>query len=473
MDIDDVISFLAGLIFGYWPFAVAIALGLLLPIIVIVLSSASAKWPDHAKLTVIFASVVIGNALTIAFSGRVIISDAELSAHPNLLSELLPVQGNEWFSRIAYLLMLSVSISEIIMWAFRKRHMGKTQFILWAAAITYFVLSVVVSGLFGTWRDFDIRIFNAPIIFTAVALLASSDFVKSLRALRWILFVPLFGSLLAMLVAPRFAMETDYSGLIPGLHIRLAGLTGHANALGLLAVVAFLLELSKFVCKKPNAILLLISISNLILAQSKTAWAIAILGFVIFRLHDVWKVHTQSKRSNAILAVWSGFFAFSAIAVFLAGLKIDTLIDFINTDKTGLITFTGRTKIWDITWDEFLNSPIFGYGPSIWDPLYRFQHGMLYVGQAHNQYIQTIGQAGLLGILSLAAYIMILVRNGFQGWSETYGFSFLIILVLLVRGLSETPMSMLGATGPDFFVHTLAFLTAAGVTMQAREKQKF
>lgn len=471
MDINDYLSLAVGLIFAYWPIAAAIGLGLLLLVIVIALSSISTKWPDHWKLTVIFASIVIGETLAIAFSGRTLISEAELAAHPYLLAEISQGSGNDWFSRAAHLILLAVSASEIFLWFLRKRHMGKPQFQIWATVMTYFILSVVVSGLIGTWRNFDIRIFNAPIVFTALALLASSDFVKTLRSLRWILFIPLLGSLLAIWVAPHFAMETGYIGLIPGLDIRLAGLTGHANALGMLAVVAFLLELSKSVCNKPNVFLLLISIANLVLAQSKTAWILAIIGFVIIRLNDVWKLHTQNKRSGEILAVLSGTFIIAAIAVVIIGLKFDSLLDFLNADKTGLVSFTGRTKIWEITWNEFLNNPVSGYGPSIWDPLYRFQRGMLYVGQAHNQYVQTLGQAGLLGIFSLIFYIILLSRRGFHGWNETNSFSFLMVTILLVRGISETPMSMLGVVGPDFLVHALTFLTVASVTIQTRKRR--
>ena len=470
MNIDYFISFVAGIIFAYWPFVAAIFLGMLLPVIVILLSSISTKWPDHWKLTVIFSSVVLGNTLAIAFSGRTLISEAELAAQPYLISELSQGSGNEWFSRVAHLILLSVSVSEVFMWVIRKRHMGKTQFLLWAAAITYFVLSVVVSGLLGTWRNFDIRVFNAPIVFTAIALLASADFVKTLRALRWVLLIPLLGSLVAILVAPHLVMETGYKGLIPSLTIRLAGLTEHANSLGVIAVVAFLMEISKFVNNKPNIWVLLISTTNLILAQSKTAWAIAVAGFIILRFNDLWTVSTQSKKNSDIMAVWSGVLFLAAIAVFILGLKFDTIIDFLNLDKSGSITFTGRTLIWDITWDEFLNNPVSGYGPSIWDPLYRFQHGMMYVGQAHNQYIQTIGQAGLLGICSLIIYIMFLIRNGVHGWNETHGFSILIIAVLLVGGFSESPMRLMGVMDPEFFIHALTFLTAAGITIQARGK---
>ena len=472
-NLHDYLFYLLGLIFAYWPFAAAFGLGILLPAIVVTLSSVSTKWSDHLKLTTIFASAVIGSALAIAFSGRTIISETELAAHPNILATITIEQGNPWFSRIANLILLSVSSAEIFMWVIRKRHMGKTQFKLWAAAITFFILSVIVSGLIGTWRDFDFRIFSVPLVFTAIALLASSDFKKTLQTLRWILLLPLLGSLVGILVAPHLVMETGYEySLIPGFHIRLLGLTEHANSLGTLAAVAFLLELSQFVCNKPNMFLLLISMTNLVLAQSKTAWIIAIIGFVILRLNDIRKVLTKNKISGA-LAIFSGISVLASMAVFFAVMKINSLQDFLIEDKSGLSSFSGRTKIWEVTWDEFLDNPITGYGPSIWDLLYRYQHGMMYVGQAHNQYIQTLGQAGLLGILSLAFYIFLLVRNGFKGWNETQGFSIIMVAILLIRGLSEAPMRMLGVMDLDFFVHALTFFTIASLTISSKQRQQF
>lgn len=473
MDINDYLSLAVGLIFTYWPFAAAIVLGLLLPVIVVTLSSVSTKWPDHMKLTVILASIVIGSTLAVAFSGRIIVSEAELAAHPNLLT-ITPLEySNYWFSRVAHLILLSVSITEIFMWIIRKRHMGKPQFFLWATVMIYYVLSVLVSGVMGQFRDFDIKVFYAPIVFTAVALLATSDFQKTLRALRWILLVPLLGSLVAMWVSPHLVLETGYNSLIPGFNNRLAGLTEHANSLGLIAVVALFLELSQFVCKKPNAFFLLIGIANLVLAQSKTAWILAIIGFALLRLNEFWRDYTQNRRQVVTLAIFSGVFFMISIAVLLIYLRLDSLQGFLSADRTGLMTFTGRTKIWELTWNEFLNNPISGYGPSIWDMSYRLQYGMIYVGQAHNQYVQILGQAGLLGALSLVFYILLLIRKGYQGWGETYGISFLMVTVLLVRGFSESPMRMIGIMDFDSFVHLLAFLTVAAVTLQSRERPSF
>jgi O-antigen ligase len=95
---------------------------------------------------------------------------------------------------------------------------------------------------------------------------------------------------------------------------------------------------------------------------------------------------------------------------------------------------------------------------------------MMYVGQAHNQYMQILGQAGLLGALSLAFYIILLIRRACQGWNETNGFSFLIVTVLLVGGFTESPMGMTGIMDLDHFVHLFAFATVAAVSLQARKK---
>lgn len=466
----DFLASLFGIAFTLGPFFVAIVLGFLLPLIVVGLSSVSSKWPDHLKLTVIFAAILIGSTLAVAFSGRVLVSQETLAMHPNLMASASLDQGNVWFSRIAHLVLLSVSIAEIFLWFLGKRYMGKQQFSIWIAAMAYYVLSVPVSGVLGHYRGFDINLIYAPIVFTAVALLVSTDFKKTLISMRWLLLIPLLGSLIAIWVAPNLVLETGYKSLIPGFSIRLAGLTPHANSLGLIAVIAMFLELSKFVHKKPNLIFLLISIANLVLAQSKTAWIIAIIGFAILSLNALIG-YPHNKRYAYILPILTGVCFLASIAILLVFTKVDVLQSFLEANQTGLTSFTGRTKIWEITLNEFFKNPLYGYGLSIWDQLYRYQHGMMHVGQAHNQYIQILGQAGLLGVISLSFYIIQLVRKGCQKWSDTYGFSLLIVIVLLVRGFSESPMRMMGILDFDSFVHLLVFATIASVAIRTLKKE--
>ncbi len=270
-------------------------------------------------------------------------------------------------------------------------------------------------------------------------------------------------------MAPHLVLQTGYASLIPGFSYRLFGLTNHANSLGIIAAIALFLELSKFVCPKPNPFLLMVSISNLVLAQSKTAWIIAILGFVFLRSDEMWRGRPQNSKQGSSLAILSAVFFITSIAALLVYMKMDSLRDFLQSDRTGLITFTGRTRIWEITWNEFLSNPLFGYGPEIWNTAYRSQHGMMSAGHAHNQYVQVLGQAGLLGALSLAFYIILLIRKSYQGWNETHGLSLLIVAALLIHGFAESPMRMMGIMDSDGFIHLLSFLTVAAVTVQARK----
>lgn len=460
------------LIFGYWPFPAAIVLGLFLPAMVVAMSGITARYPDHLKLTAIFAFIIIGSTLSIAFSGRIILSGGDLVMHPSMLGWASSDNSHFWFSRVAHLLLMLLAFAEILRWLIHKRQMSKEQFVLWAAVMAYYTFSVLISGMIGNFRGLNLKVIFAPTVFTAVIFLVSADYQKTLRALRWLLLFPLSGSLVAIWLAPLLVLETGYQGLIPGLTVRLAGLTEHANVLGVIAAIALFLELSKFVQSRPNVFFLLISGANLFLAQSKTAWIIAIVGFAILIIDFLRAplVQGQKHRQEYFMALSISALFLSSIAFSAIFFKIDSLLNYLAVDSNGLLSFTGRTKIWSVTWNEFLNNPISGYGPSIWDPLYRYQHGMSYAGQAHNQFVQTFGQAGLLGIASLTVYIFLLVRKSYQGWGRTAGFSFLIVTALLLRDMTESPMLMQSILDFNSFIHLLAFASVAAIAFQPEPK---
>ena len=309
---EDFFSNFIGFTLRFGPILLVILLALLLPTVVVLVNRVTKNWHDHTKLAIIFSTIILGMTLQIAFSGRVIHSVAEISANPRL--ELLgQIEGNPWFSRFAHLIFLTVSIGEIFLWFTRQKKMGQPQFTVWCAAMIYFMLSVPVSALLGHPPKFNLNLIYAPIVFTAVALLASSNFEKSLRVVRWALIIPLICSLLAMLIQPSLVIETGYKGLIPNLNIRLAGLTPHANSLGIMACVSLFIEISQFVRKRPNFLFLLVICANLLLSQSKTAWVMAIIGLIISTLFTISNSTKAHKKSDVLIALVAGGLFFTTI----------------------------------------------------------------------------------------------------------------------------------------------------------------
>jgi O-antigen ligase len=446
------------------PFVLAFLLALALPFFVILVNKPLDALPSDAKLTIIFACIVIGSALSVATSGRVVYSEEYLRYHSNIMATAADVTGNPWLSRLAHLVALTVSFSEIFSWLQKKVTMKLPQRNLWFAITFYFLSSVVVSSLFGEIRDYNANILYSPVVFTAavVCLSREGDHTRLLSNLRIIFFIPCLASLAAMAIAPSLVLETGYKSLIPGFSIRLLGLTQHANSMGSLAAMALALELFFFLRGKANVLFAVTCLACLLLAQSKTAWLMTVVIGVIFLVQAI-RTKTADKRYSQLgLGLTAMAFFVASVAILGLLLKTDAIVNFFLDDKTGLMTFTGRTKIWEVTLNELYANPLFGYGLALWDPLYRYQHGMLMVGQAHNQLFQILGQAGALGVFSMLVYLLMLTRSAFRASSSTQGLSLAFLVVLLMRCFSESPLRMVGILDVDTIVHLTTFAVAVG-----------
>ncbi|GIV00133.1 MAG: hypothetical protein KatS3mg014_1748 [Actinomycetota bacterium] len=123
------------------------------------------------------------------------------------------------------------------------------------------------------------------------------------------------------------------------------------------------------------------------------------------------------------------------------------------------MTLTGRTEIWRATLDVWRENPLFGYGPRLWDVdmSFRFLPTLGWApAQAHNQVVQTLGEAGLIGLAGLAVYVVVLLRWGVRLRSRSNGSSLLLVMVLLFRSLADRWYSA-GATDGNLFVHFVVF----------------
>jgi len=453
---NDVLVF----IFQALPYVAALIAAVIVTFGLVGSSWFAGKWSDSSKIAAILGALVVGNAIGILISGRTIYSqDATL----NTLAGLQDVEDGmkAWAGRLTNAAILFVSLGEIFRWFSGARKMASSTKWLLLSFFSFYVASYFVGLLFATTRDVKLSWIYAPTAFAAVALLAPTGLNgDALRKFRLALVGVLAASLLGAVVAPGLTVEDGYKGLIPGFSKRLYGFSDHANSLGIVAALAIILELSPLVRRRPNLVFLAISLAALLFTQSKTSWVVALVGVIFVRFENI-RGYSKSTLPGqfALKLIFAGATIGSLAALVFAVAANAGLLDRLLNIKE--ITFTGRTRIWEISWNELLNNPLFGYGPALWDPLYRFQNNFMSAGHAHNQFFQTAGQAGIVGLMTLAWYVYLLARNCAGMWRLSLGLSGIAFVSLMIRCFSESPMRLSGLSGMDAVVHLLAFGFAA------------
>ena len=462
-------DFLA-VIFQSVPFILALALGLLVPLIAVFAGVLAEKWSDSSKIAVILSALVIGNAISVMLTGRTLHSEQELLLNSQLGMDV--EQGRAaWAGRLTAGTILFVSAGEILRWVTGKRSMTAVAKQLWWAFLAFYMASYWVGVVFATSREIQMSWVYAPVAFTALALMAPTGYKEAMLKVEWVLLAVLGASLLGAVFVPDITVQRGYSSWLPGFSIRLYGFAEHANSLGIIAALAVIMELSPFVRKRVNPLYFAIAAVALLLTQSKTSYMVAVAGVAFVRFEDLrsrFDVKAPGKFISTLIA-GSTFLIAAGLIVFLVFANTGKLDRFLSFSEA--ITFTGRTRIWQITWNDFMDNPIFGYGPAIWDLKYRYEHNFMAAGQAHNQVFQTLGQAGLIGLATLLWYVYLMGRNCLQSWRATSGLAAIAFLGLLIRCFSESPMRLSGLNGMDAFVHLLAFTFAASSVVVAAERK--
>ena len=206
----------------------------------------------------------------------------------------------------------------------------------------------------------------------------------------------------------------------------------------------------------------------LILAQSKTAWLsfflCAVVMLVVRNGFEIRRKLLDSERP--LLGIFFVLF-FMVLAVFASstlffggtGEKIFRFFD--STEGSKLLTFNGRDQIWDVALNEWHRSPILGYGSTLFSADYRKSIGLLNATHAHNQFLDTLARAGIVGAFSLILYTGYLMILSFRFCKESEGLSIALFLILFIRGISEVPFSMYGYGG-EFASHVLLLVVLVG-----------
>ena len=179
---------------------------------------------------------------------------------------------------------------------------------------------------------------------------------------------------------------------------------------------------------KFNGILLIICVSSLLLSNSSTAIVIAIL-IILYFLTSVKKIHLSLRK---IIIIYMLIFVLIVFGnAILEKTFLNTIVEQIFNKN---LTFTSRTKLWDISWEHFLKSPIIGYGKNN-TIIYNNTGGAL--DQSHNMILQLLLAGGICSLFSLF-FIIYISFNKLNSKNKIGRILLFYFFVYIINGLTES-----------------------------------
>ncbi|MBC8058889.1 MAG: O-antigen ligase family protein, partial [Rhizobiales bacterium] len=416
----------------------------------------------EARIVCAVATIGLGALLSVALTSRTL-DEARIAAGDVVVTYGDYASGfaaSRWLS----LLLIAGALIEIVRgWvAARVLALPDPALPILIGLVAYYFGTILIQAAVSDKTGFSFRSLYVPIVLIAVFYQRPQRLEAILGAAKWALLVTTLGSLAAIVLRPDFAMHRPDIGGIPGLNWRLYGLTPHANTLGPIALLAIVLELHTPSRWWPVRWLHLGTAAiAFVLAQSKTAWAAAPVMLVVIYLPIVLGrgISGAGAAGRFDRTVWALLGAIAVVVLTVAALVGLDATEFVRR-RDDLATLTGRTNIWEITLQAWRENILFGYGPEIWGAERQIRFHMFHVGHAHNQIVQTLGEAGLVGLLLLLGYLGTLVHAGLRRFLATRGLVLMLLMLVLVRCVTEAPLRAEGLLSWATFLHVLLLVAA-------------
>jgi O-antigen ligase len=371
-----------------------------------------------------------------------------------------------WIQRVVSVLLMLIAAEHVVSHLMSHRHLPSPTLAL--AFLAFWLGTVAFPAAFGAHPNLAHEYLYTLAIGIAAVLAGPQDFGKAVVAARNSLFAFMAASVLMIALKPAMVLETTYAqGLLSGLP-RFGGLAPHAVTMGMFAQIALLcLWCKPFRSRWLTALAWLLGGAVLLLAQSKNAW-IAFFVIVLCLLAvrngpQLWR-RMGDPRQGALgvvvcLTVMATVLAVAAWFM-VTDLAEETAGFLATSEGAQLVTLTGRDRIWAIAMEEWRMSPVFGYGPEMWDLDFRASIGMPTATSGHNQFMDTLARSGSVGATALVLYAGVLLFLSLKYAKATGGFSLALFLALALRSISEVPLLLFGY-GTELFSHLLLIITLA------------
>jgi len=377
-----------------------------------------------------------------------------------------------WLGRLSSVLGLAICFERLSRFIFVPSSREGVAWPIFWAFLAFVSGNVLINGALGTEPGFSHRNLYPVLAILTALIVARTDSGRSIRWARNSLLWLFIASACVVPLMPDMVFQKGYAGIsLPGFKARYWGLATHANSLGPLAAVFLLLIWNNpFKSRSVNAVSWLLGLASLMLSQSKTAFALALvcMGIMLaYRVRPWFSNAWQSggNRAGVAAIIFGAMLLISILGYQFMFADWTRPIERFLATRAGsdVLTLTGRNVIWAATLREWQANIWFGYGPTLWDDAYRFKTGLLHAFHAHNQFVHSLGSGGIVGLVTVVFYSFVLMVYALRAAGATRGLSLALLLFIGVRSLTEVPFLMNGFGGPDFFTHLLLVMVCAGL----------
>ncbi len=401
-----------------------------------------------------------------------VLAGRKLSGYsPEMTAELSQVSNSLWLLRGMNALIMGVLIVGIARRFTLKYKINNltVRSSLGAGVVVYAITNYLLNNTLGTYPAFSMQPAYASCLLLATVLLTEDRLKQVVRWAQVGLVFLTFVSLILIPIAPDLVLQSEYNHGI--FSFRFWGLAAHANVMGPIVAITIILNYCYPLRNlKIDFVIKATLFTALVITQSKTAILALIFAFFGNWLITGSRIKVDGYAINhgwrALMVARSSlrpFLGFSALVIFVGFLTISLMIDSDQYRSSELNVLTNRDIIWEVALNEFYRSPIFGYGSSIFDASFRSAVKIGSAVNAHNQIIQTMASAGIVGLFGFLVYLSILGYWAYRLRRHLNGISQILFLFIGFRSFTEVPYSLHTTVGADILIHALflAILTVA------------
>ena len=363
-------------------------------------------------------------------------------------------------------LVLAASF-EAIVHGLRSKELWGPRVIFLIAFVAFWLTNVASPALLATHGSFEHDYTYSLLIGVGLIVLRSEETAILLASTRDSILLLVLASLGLAVVNPGLVLDLSYNrGWIPGLP-RLAGLTPHPVMLGFLSSLGLLILWGlPYRRKSWTMAATLVLGTGFVISQAKLAWvALPLSALSLFALSGPddpeGRRGLRLDRPGSLVAVGVATLSIVLLALSFWAPGLSPLEDVTLAERAS--TLSGRTEIWDIAYSEWARSPLFGYGSDLFKLDYRIALGSdhMTMTDSHNQILDSMARAGVVGLWGLVAYLGVLSWGALRTASISGGLSFALLTFVLLQSMTEVPLSIFGY-GPGNLLHFSLLAAVSG-----------